>query len=134
MLPQTQVKPLMKKLAIKKEKHIAYFLKRLEGWIQANGNTTISLAKGINRILDDIHQKEIREAQEMKKLNLSKVKNRLISKYANEIVELYTEKELGVRRIQQWLWDTHRAKISYSSIYRFLQSQNLIRKKEQKNG
>ena len=134
MLPWTQVKPLMQKLGIKKEKHIAYFLKRLEGWIQANGNTTISLAKGINRILDDIHQKEIREAQKMKKLNLSKVKNSLIAKYANEIIELYTEKELGVRRIQQWLWDTHRAKISYSSIYRFLQSQNLIRKKEQKNG
>ena len=134
MLPQTQVKPLMKKLAIKEEKHIPYFLKRLEGWIQANGNTTISLAKGINRILDDIHRKEIQEAQEIKKINLSKIKNKLIEKYANEIVELYTEKELGVRRIQQWLWDAHRAKISYSSIYRFLQSQNLIRKKEQKNG
>ena len=134
MLPRTQVKPLMKKLAIKKEKHIAYFLKRLEGWIQANGNTTISLAKGINKILDDIHQKEIRKAQEMKQFNLSKVKNSLIAKYANEIVELYTEKELGVRRIQQWLWEKHRAKISYSSIYRFLQSQNLIRKKEQKDG
>ena len=74
MLPKTQVKPLMKKLAIKEEKHIPYFLKRLEGWIQANGNTTISLAKGINKILDDIHQKEIKEAQEMKKINLSKSK------------------------------------------------------------
>ena len=130
MLPQTQVKPLMKKLAIKEEKHIPYFLKRLKGWIDKNGNTTISIAKGINKILDDIHQKEIQKAQELKKINLSKVKNTLIEKYANKIVELYLEKEFGVRRIQQWLWENHKAKISYSSIYRFLQSQNLIRKKE----
>jgi len=130
MLPQTQIKPLMKKLAIKEEKHIAYFLKRLEGWINANGNTTISLAKAINTILDDIHQKEIQKAQELKKINLKNVKNPLLQKYGNEIVKLYTEKELGVRRIQKWLFETHRAKISYSSIYRFLQSQNLIRKKE----
>ena len=134
MLPQTQVKPLMKKLAIKEEKHIAYFLKRLEGWIKTNGNTTISLAKAINKILDDIHQKEIQEAQKMKKINLSGIKNKLIEKYAKEIIELYTKKELGVRRIEKWLWEAHRAKISYSSIYRFLQSQNLIRKKEQENG
>jgi len=82
MLPRTQVKPLMKKLAIKEEKNIAYFLKRLEGWINKNGNTTISLAKGINKILDDIHQKEIREA--------------------------------------------HRAKISHSSIYRFIKQQKTL--------
>jgi len=134
MLPQTQIKPLMAKLGIKEEKNAVLFLARLKGWVEKNGNTTISLAKGINKILDDIHQKEIKEAEEMKKINLSKVKNKLIEKYANEIVELYTEKELGVRRIQQWLWDAHRAKISYSSIYRFLQSQDLIRKKEQENG
>ena len=129
MLPKTQIKPLMKKLAIKEEKNAVFFLARLKGWIEKNGNTTISLAKGINKILNDIHEKEIKKAQELKKINLSKVKNRLIEKYANEIIELYTEKELGVRRIQQWLFDAHHAKISYSSIYRFLQSQNLIRKK-----
>jgi len=130
MLPQTQVKPLMKKLGIKQEKNAVLFLARLNGWIKKNGNTTISIAKGINKILSDIHQKEIEKAQKLKKINLSKVKNKLIEKYANEIVELYTEKELGVRRIQQWLFDAHNAKISYSSIYRFLQSQGLIRKKE----
>jgi len=134
MLPQTQVKPLMKKLAIKEEKHIPYFLKRLQGWIEKNGNTTISIAKGINKILDDIHQKEIQKAQELKKINLKGIKNKKLEKYASEIIELYTEKELGVRRIQQWLFDAHNAKISYSSIYRFLQSQNLIRKKETENG
>ena len=130
MLPRTQIKALMRKLAIKEEENANFFLRRLEGWIKANGNNTTSLAKGLNRILDDIHQREEQKAQEIKKINLDGIKNKLIAKYANEIVKLYTEKELGVTRIQDWLWEFHRAKISYSSIYRFLQSQNLIRKKD----
>jgi len=133
MLPRTQVKALTKKLALRKEDNTILFLKRLEGWIKTNGNTTLSIAKGINKILDDIYQKEEQKAQEFKKIDLSKVKNKLIEKYAKEIIELHTERGLGVRRIQSWLWDAHRAKISYSSIYRFLKSQNLM-KKEQENG
>jgi len=132
MLPQMKVKSLMKQLGIKEEKHIALFLKRLEGWINKNGNTTISLLAGIDKILKDIHQREEQKAQEIKKINLDGIKNKLIAKYAKEIVELYTQ-GLGVRRIQNWLWETHRAKISYPSIYRFLQSQNLT-VKEQENG
>ena len=125
MLPRTQVKPLMKKLAIKEEKNIAYFLKRLEGWINKNGNTTISLAKGINKILNDIHQKEIQEAQELKKINLNEIKNPLIKKYAKEIIELHNQ-GWGVRRIEKWLYEAHRAKISHSSIYRFIKQQKSL--------
>jgi len=87
MLPRTQVKPLMKKLAIKEEKNIAYFLKRLEGWINKNGNTTISLAK--------------------------------------EIMELHNQ-GWGVRRIEKWLLEAHRARISHSSIYRFIKQQKTL--------
>jgi len=122
MLPQTQVKPLMKKLGIKEEKHIPYFLKRLQGWIEKNGNTTISIAKGINKILDDIHQKEIQKAKELKKINLENIKNPLLKKYSKEILELHNQ-GWGVRRIEKWLWETHRAKISYSSIYRLIKQQ-----------
>ena len=133
MLPRMKIKSLMKQLGIKEEKHIALFLKRLEGWISKNGNTTISLLAGIDKILKDIHQKEIQESQKIKEINLSGVKNPLIKKYAKEIIELHTEKEFGVRRIQTWLWENHRAKISHSSIHRFLKSQNLT-VKEQENG
>jgi len=122
MLPQTQVKTLMKKLGIKQEKNAVLFLARLNGWIKKNGNTTISIAKGINKILDDIHQKEIEKAQELRKINLKKIKNPLLRKYAKEIIELHNQ-GLGARRIEKWIWETHRAKISYSSIYRLLKQQ-----------
>ena len=122
MLPRSQVKGIMKKLAIKEEKNAVFFLARLQGWIKTNGNTTISIAKGINKILDDIHRKEIQKAKELKKINLEKIKNTLLKKYAKEIIELHTQ-GLGARRIEKWLWETHRAKISYSSIYRLLKQQ-----------
>ncbi|MEO1923347.1 MAG: helix-turn-helix domain-containing protein [Nautiliaceae bacterium] len=125
MLPKTQIKPLMKKLGIKEEKNAVFFLARLEGWINKNGNTTISLAKGINRILEDIHQKEIQKAQELKKINLQKIKNPLLKKYAKEILELHLQ-GWGVRRIEKWLWEAHKAKISYSSIYRLLKQQKTL--------
>jgi len=119
MLPRMQVKSLMQKLSIKEEKNAVFFLKRLEGWINKNGNTTISLAKGINKILDDIHYREIQKAKELKKINLEGIKHPYLKKYGKEIIELH-EQGLGVRRIQKWLWEAHRAKISHSSIYRFI--------------
>ncbi len=128
MLPKAQVKGIMKKLSIKKEENAVYFLSRLEGWVASNGNTTISLAKAINKILGDIHSREIKEAEELKKINLGNVKNNLIEKYSNEIVELYI-KGYGTRKIEKIMWENHKAKISYSAIYRFLKDQNLIRKK-----
>jgi hypothetical protein len=122
MLPQTQIKPLMAKLGIREEKNAVLFLARLKGWIDKNKNTTISLAKGINKILEDINNKEIKEAQKLKEINLSNIKNPLLKKYAKEIIIL-KEEGLGVRKIEKWLWETHRAKISYSSIYRLLKQQ-----------
>jgi hypothetical protein len=126
MLPRTQIKPLMKNLTIKEEKNVVFFLVRLKGWIEKNGNTTISIAKGINKILNDIHEKEIQQAQKLKEINLSNIKNPLLKKYAKEIIKLNQEEGLGVRRIEKWLWETHRAKISYSSIYRLLKQQKKL--------
>jgi len=122
MLPRSQIKGIMKNLAIKEEKNAVFFLARLQGWIEKNGNTTISIAKGINKILQDIHTKEIQKAQEIKKINLQTIKNPLLKKYAKEIIELHSQ-GLGARRIEKWLWETHRAKISYSSIYRLIKQQ-----------
>lgn len=125
MLPKTQIKSLQKLLGIKKEKNAVLFLARLKGWIEKNGNTAISLSKGINKILKDIHEKEIKEAQKLKEINLSNIKNPLLKKYAKEIIRLNQE-GLGARRIEKWLWETHRAKISYSSIYRLLKQQKTL--------
>jgi hypothetical protein len=129
MLPQTQIKKAQRLLGIKEEENIILFGKRLQGWIRRHGDATPSILKGINTILEDIHSQEIEKAKELKKINLQEVKNPLLRKYANEIIELYQE-DLGVRKISQILWENHRAKISYSTIYNFLSSQGLIRKKE----
>ena len=134
MLPQKQVKGIMKKLSIRKESNAILFLSRLEGWIKHNNYTTISLAKGINKILADIHEKEIQEAEELKKISLGNVKNNLIEKYYDEIIDLYLMKGFGTRKISQILWENHKAKVSYSAIYRFLKDQNIIRKKGGENG
>ena len=128
MLPQTQIKNLKNLLGIKNEKNAVLFLARLEGWIKANGNTKIALAKGLNSILKDIHKKEIQEAQKVKKINLEGVKNPILLKYGKQIIELKLQ-GLGVRRIEKWLWETHRVKLSYATIYNFLKHQ-----KEVKNG
>ena len=114
----------MQKLCIKEEKNAVFFLKRLEGWINKNGNTSISIAKGINKILYDIYQKE---KNETKKINLDGIKNPLIKKYAKEILELHNQ-GLGARRIQKHLYEAHRAKISHSSIYRYLKAQKEAQK------
>ena len=133
MLPQTQIKKAKRLLGIKTEENTIFFAKRLQGWIRRNGDATQSILRAVNIILEDIHQKEIKESQELKKINLKEVKNPLLRKYADEIVELY-QNDLGVRKISQMLWENHRAKISYSTIYNFLSSQNLIRKKGGENG
>jgi len=124
MLPEQQIKFLMKNLCIKEEKNIILFLARLEGWIKANGNTKIALTKGLNNILQDIHKKEIQQAQKLKKTNLEGVKNPILIKYGKQIIELKLQ-GFGVRRIEKWLWETHRAKISYASIYNFLKQQEI---------
>ena len=128
MLPQTQIKNLKNLLGIKNEKNAVLFLARLEGWIKANGNTKLALAKGLNSILKDIHYQEIKSAKELKKINLEGVKNPILLKYGKQIIELKLQ-GLGVRRIEKWLWETHRAKISYATIYNFLKHQ-----KEVENG
>ena len=122
MFPKTQLKPLMKKLAIKEEKNAVFFLKRLEGWLQKNGTSSMAIAKGINTILDDIHRIEIQKAQEQKSIDLAKVKNPILRKYAKEILELH-DSGMGARAIQKTLLEAHRAKISYSTIYRFIKEQ-----------
>jgi len=93
------IKKAQRLLGIKKQENTILFAKRLQGWIRRHGDATPSILKSIN-ILEDIHKIEIQKIQELKKINLQKVKNPLLRKYANEIIELYQE-DLGVRKISQ---------------------------------
>ena len=127
MLPKNQILTLQKLLNIKNQENVVLFLSRLDGWINNNTNSPKSLLKGLNTILQDIHKKEIKDAQENKKIEI-KTNNIILKKYAVTIVELH-RKGLGARKIANYLMLNHRAKISYSTIYRFIKEQGLCRKK-----
>jgi IS30 family transposase len=72
--------------------------------------------------LKDLHHQEAENAKKQLKINIVGVKNPLIKKYANEILTLHNS-GFGVRSIEKTLKLKHNIKISYGTIYRFLQQQ-----------
>jgi hypothetical protein len=111
-------------LNLQETENAKLFAIRLKNWIDANGNTTQSILKAIIVILQDLHKKEIKEAQKIKKLNLEKIKNPILLKFGNEILNLHSQ-GLGSRKIAEY-FKLKNIKISHSTIYRFI--------KEQENG
>jgi hypothetical protein len=111
-------------LNLQETENAKLFAIRLKHWIDANGNTTQSILKAIIVILQDLHKKEIKEAQKIKKLNLEKIKNPILLKFGNEILNLHNQ-GLGSRKIAEY-FKLKNIKISHSTIYRFI--------KEQENG
>jgi IS30 family transposase len=130
MLPDIQVKTLMNYLNLN-EKDTIYFLARLKGWIEKNGNSTISLARGINKILSSINQKNSKknsEELEEKKVEFGNIKSNAILKFYDEILDL-EKRGFGARKIQNFLKENHHANVSHSTIFRFL---NLQKNKDKK--
>jgi len=118
MFPYSKLAELQQITGLPRKENIV-FLKRLSGWIQKNGHTKTSLIKGITLIYKQLHKHQEVKKEEIKKIKLTGIKNKILLKYATEILELHKQ-GLGARRISQILFETHRAKISHSSIYRFL--------------
>ena len=115
MFPYGKLKELGEMTGLTKEENII-FLKRLSGWIERNGHAKASLIKGITTILKQIKNQK---KEKKKKLELNGVKNKLLIKYADEIIS-YHRQGLGARKISNLLYELHKAKISHSTIYRFL--------------
>ena len=113
---------LQRFLAFKEEKSVLRFLARLSGWVESKPNTQKSLANALNTILKDLHKAEQKNAQKALKINLNSIKNPALKKYASEILELH-QSGVGVRAIEKYLKLQHNAKISYSTIHRFLSQQ-----------
>jgi hypothetical protein len=132
MVSAIQIQQLVRNLNLKNEKNAIFFLSRLEGWIRDNKSSKKALARGINKILNSIHEQEKQKEteQQVKKINLDNVKNNFIIKYANLIIELNQKQGLGARKIEKFLWENHKAKVSYSTIGRFLKQQKQTIKKE----
>jgi IS30 family transposase len=68
--------------------------------------------------------KEIEEAKEAKKVNLENVKNEVLKKFGDKILEL-KEEGLSVRKIAEYInkQSKSKRKISYGTIYNFLKQQ-----------
>jgi hypothetical protein len=132
MVSRIQIQQLIKNLDLKNEKYAIFFLSRLEGWIKDNKSSKKALARGINKILNSIHDQEKQKEteQQVKEINLENIKNNFIIKYANLIIELNQKQGLGARKIEKYLWENHRAKVSHSTISRFLKQQKQTTKKE----
>lgn len=98
-------------------------VKRLRGWIKSNGDSTKSIARGLGTILKNIRSKAIEQKKEHRGiLTLSGVKNPILLKYASKIIQL-KEQGYGARRIAQHLKTFHNAKISHTTIHKFLKLQ-----------
>jgi len=122
-MKKNSIRALQKMLAFKEEQSVLRFLARLSGWIESKPLTQKSLLNALNLILKDLHRVEQENAQKALKINLNDIKNPLIKKYASEILELHRSGH-GVRYIEKFLQINHNAKISYSTIHRFLQQQS----------
>jgi len=124
MFPYAKLKDLQELLKLENKKDAEIFLIRLKGWIDKNGHTKTSLIKGITLIYKQLHKhQEVKKEEELKKIKLTGIKNKILLKYATEILELHKQ-GLGARKISNVLYELHKAKISHSTIYRFLKAQN----------
>jgi hypothetical protein len=121
-MKKNSIRALQKMLAFKEEQSVLRFLARLQGWVESKPLTQKSLVNGLNTILKDLHKIEQENAKKQLKINIVGVKNPLIKKYANEILTLHNS-GFGVRAIEKYLKLQHNVKISYGTIYRFLQQQ-----------
>ena len=115
MFPYSKLAELQQITGLPREENLV-FLKRLSGWIDKNGHTKTSLAKGITTILKQIKNKK---REKKKKLELTGIKNKVLIKYSDEIIS-YHHQGLGARRISNLMYELHKAKISHSTIHRFL--------------
>ena len=122
MFDEKQVKKLQQLLAIKNKDNATLFAYRLQKFLEKSGIKQGAIIKGINIILQDIHEKEKSEAKEKIKVNLKGIKHPVLKKYGVEIIKLYQE-GLGARRIRKLLEMEHKAKISHMAIHNFLKQQ-----------
>jgi hypothetical protein len=122
MFNTNQVKKLQRLLGIKNKDNATLFAYRLQKFLEKNELKQNAIIKGINIILEDIHKKEIDEAEQKIKINLKNITNPILRKYGIEILKL-SEEGLGARRIKKLLELEHNAKISHQTIYKFIKSQ-----------
>jgi hypothetical protein len=105
------------------EEELTLFLKRYNYYLKSKKEISPNIILNGLFILDDI-----RTARDKAKALRAKYKSRngLIIRYRDEIIELY-KKGFGFTRISNQLAINHKIKVSRSSLYRFITSNNIER-------
>ena len=125
MFSQNKRKRYMKLLDLE-EDELTLFLKRYNYYLKSKKEISPNIILNGFFILDDIRTKRDREKALRAKY---RSRNKYIIKYRDEILELYNQ-GFGFTRIAKQLEVNHKVKISRSSLYRFIKSNNIERKED----
>ena len=106
------------------EEELTLFLKRYNYYLKSKKEISPNIILNGFFILDDIRTKRDKEKALRAKY---RSRNKYIIRYRDEILELY-QQGFGFTRIAKQLEVNHRVKISRSSLYRFIKSNNIERK------
>jgi len=125
MFSQNKRKRYMKLLDLE-EDELTLFLKRYNYYLKSKKEISPNIILNGFFILDDIRSKRDKEKALRAKY---RSRNKYIIKYRDEILELYNQ-GFGFTRIAKQLEVNHKVKISRSSLYRFIKSNNIERKED----
>ena len=106
------------------EEELTLFLKRYNYYLKSKKEISPNIILNGFFILDDIRTKRDKEKALRAKY---RSRNKYIIRYRDEILELY-QQGFGFTRIAKQLEVNHKVKISRSSLYRFIKSNNIERK------
>ncbi len=111
------------------EEELTLFLKRYNYYLKSKKEISPNIILNGFFILDDIRTKRDKEKALRAKY---RSRNKYIIRYRDEILELY-QQGFGFTRIAKQLEVNHKVKISRSSLYRFIKSNNIERKEDGKS-
>jgi len=108
------------------DEELTQFLKRYTYYLKSKKEISPNIILNGLFILDDLRTKRDKEKALRAKY---KSRNKYIIRYRDEILELY-DNNFGMSRISNQIEVNHKVKISKSSIYRFIKSNNIERKED----
>ena len=109
------------------EDELVSFLKRYNYYLKSKKELSPNILLNGLFILDDIRTKKDKEKALRAKY---KTKNQYITKYRNEILELYQVNKFGYVRIAKQLYLNHKVKVSKSTISRFIKDNRITQNGE----
>ena len=120
MFSENKRKRYMRLLDLEEEE-LTLFLKRYNYYLKSKKEISPNIILNGFFILDDMRTKRDKEKALRAKY---RSRNKYIIKYRDEILKLYQE-GFGFTRISKQLEVNHKIKVSRSSLYRFIKSNNI---------